>query len=264
MRSADLFAVLVCALAARAEGPQPLRARTLADAGIALPASASERARETADVLDEAVLQRTLYGNLTVEQLTEEQAAEMTAAAQRIFNRQKERVEIAKKQVDAGALPRLSLTPYIEELDRARRTLQMAESRADLLRQLVEIARAEKDAFEREARPEVPAIAERYDGTGALRASDLKTIAAAYRKQFAGPLPVSARGATALHRRLGFDHRGRIDVALNPDQEEGIWLRAFLEALRIPYFAFRAGVPGRATGAHIHIGPPSERLSHGG
>lgn len=230
MRSAGVFAVFVCALLACARDPAP----------------------------------QPDQGSLRVEELTEEQAAEMTAAAQRIFDREKERLEIAKKQAEAGALPRLALTPYIEEFDRARRALHIAESRSALLRQLAEMARAEKEAFVQPAGPFMPAIAERYDGGGTLRAADLRTIAAAYRRQFAGPLPVSARGATALHRSLGFDHRGRVDVALDPDQEEGVWLRAFLEALRIPYFAFRAGVPGRATGAHIHIGPPSERLSHGG
>ena len=32
----------------------------------------------------------------------------------------------------------------------------------------------------------------------------------------------------------------------------------------IPYFAFRQAVPGKATGAHIHIGPMSTRFKLGG
>jgi hypothetical protein len=39
-----------------------------------------------------------------------------------------------------------------------------------------------------------------------------------------------------------------------------VWLRAYLAAKEIPYYAFRAAVPGKATGAHIHIGPGSTRL----
>ena len=38
----------------------------------------------------------------------------------------------------------------------------------------------------------------------------------------------------------------------------------YLEANRIPFFAFRQAVPGKATGAHIHLGPMSTRLAHGG
>ena len=83
----------------------------------------------------------------------------------------------------------------------------------------------------------------------------------AYERRFPKPLPVSAMGETAVHRALGFDHRGRVDVALSPDQPEGVWLRQYLEARRIPYFAFWQAVPGKATGAHIHIGPESTRLS---
>ena len=73
----------------------------------------------------------------------------------------------------------------------------------------------------------------------------------------------SAVGETAVHRALGFDHRNRVDVALNPDQPEGVWLRRYLESRRIPYFAFWQAVPGKATGAHIHMGPMSTRLAPG-
>ena len=64
----------------------------------------------------------------------------------------------------------------------------------------------------------------------------------------AKPLPISAEGETALHRSLGFDHRGRVDVAVNPDQPEGEWLMRYLESKRIPYFAFRAAVPHQGDG----------------
>jgi hypothetical protein len=36
-----------------------------------------------------------------------------------------------------------------------------------------------------------------------------------------------------------------------------------LESSAIPYYAFRSFVPGKATAAHIHIGPPSGHLSAG-
>ena len=52
-----------------------------------------------------------------------------------------------------------------------------------------------------------------------------------------------------------------MDVAVEPDSREGKWLRQYLEAHRIPYFAFWHAAAGKATGAHIHIGPESTRLS---
>ena len=51
-----------------------------------------------------------------------------------------------------------------------------------------------------------------------------------------------------------------VRLALHPDDPEGAWLIAYLRQAGIPYFAFRGYVPGKATGAHIHIGPPSNRL----
>jgi hypothetical protein len=93
-----------------------------------------------------------------------------------------------------------------------------------------------------------------------LTSNDIKTLTLAFEKKFDKPLPVSARGETAVHRALGFDHTGRIDVAITPDSAEGVWLRQYLEAKDIPYYAFRVAMPGKATGAHIHVGPGSTRL----
>ena len=88
----------------------------------------------------------------------------------------------------------------------------------------------------------------------------LKRVVLAYEQQFAKAIPISANGETSFHKSMGFDHRGRVDVALSPDQPEGMWLRQFLEKEQIPYYAFRGPVAGRASAAHIHIGPPSTRL----
>ena len=86
----------------------------------------------------------------------------------------------------------------------------------------------------------------------------------AFREHFGKPMPVSAMGETAVHRAMGFDHRGRVDVALHPDQPEGVWLLQYLTDNHIPFFAFRQAVKGKATGAHIHIGPMSTKLASGG
>jgi hypothetical protein len=71
---------------------------------------------------------------------------------------------------------------------------------------------------------------------------------------------VSAVGQTPLHDRIGFDHSQALDVALHPDSSEGRTFMDFLRRSGIPFLAFRGAVPGAATGAHIHVGPPSNRL----
>ena len=128
------------------------------------------------------------------------------------------------------------------------------------------MARAEEalDARLAHEPAEAPRIAERYDGDGVFTPGTFARVEGAFEGHFGKVLPVSAVGETAVHRALGFDHRGRVDVALNPDQPEGVWLREYLTANHIPYFAFRQPVPGKATGAHIHLGPMSTRLIPGG
>lgn len=78
---------------------------------------------------------------------------------------------------------------------------------------------------------------------------------------FGHPLPVSAMGQTAVHDRMGFDHRNAMDIALHPDSREGKALMEYLRNAAVPFMAFRRTISGRATGAHIHIGPPSLRMS---
>jgi hypothetical protein len=111
---------------------------------------------------------------------------------------------------------------------------------------------------------EAPGVAERHNGDGIFDMVIFARVQAAYERQFGNPLPISALGQTAVHRAMGFDHSGRVDVALNPDSAEGEWLRTYLTVERIPFFVFRQAIPGRATGAHIHIGPMSTRLASGG
>ncbi len=104
---------------------------------------------------------------------------------------------------------------------------------------------------------------EHYEGDGAFNESrDLPPLELAFATQFDRPLPISAEGETEVHRALGFDHRGRVDVAVVPDAPEGVWLRQYLQVRKIPYYAFSHAIPGKATAAHIHIGPGSTRLAN--
>jgi hypothetical protein len=220
-----------------------------------------------ADAEDEAILKRTLFGHLTVDDLTGDQAAQMVGAATRRVDRVKLRLEAMRKLVDDGIVARTELTPILEELDLRRRTLDLAESRRRTLAQLVEMIEAEQLASAKAAEERAAVesatpwrISEKYEGNGWFRLTMLSAIEMAFKRRFDRDLPVSALGMTTLHRTMGFDHRDRVDVAIAPDSAEGVWLRKFLETNRIPYFAFRSFSPGQATAPHIHIGPPSLRI----
>lgn len=239
------------------------RINALVDAG-ALPRIRLEQAqRDLADAQDEAVLDRSLYGKVTAQNLTEEMAGEMVAAAQRRVDRQQQRIDDAQKMVDDGILAKNSVDSLRDELNLRQMTLNLAHERADLFNQLAAMARSERDM---EAAPATPSDAfrggmEHYEGSGAFNEStELKPIESAFAKKFDKPLPISADGETAVHRALGFDHRGRVDVAVNPEQKEGQWLMGYLRARKIPFYAFTHAIAGKATGAHIHIGPGSTRL----
>src|ERR1019366_86324 len=103
------------------------------------------------------------------------------------------------------------LTPLLEELDSARKELDLAESRARFTRELAQMARAEElvatplNQDPRAARE----LADRYDGDGIFTRGTFARVELDFEKQFGKPMPVSAMGETAVHRSLGFDHRGR-------------------------------------------------------
>ena len=102
----------------------------------------------------------------------------------------------------------------------------------------------------------------RYNGPTAW---SLKTGAAKieqfFTTRFGRPLPVSAYGQTALHDRMGLDHRDALDVAVHPDSPEGRALMEYLREAGIPFIAAWGVVPGATSGAHIHVGQPSPRIA---
>ena len=98
-------------------------------------------------------------------------------------------------------------------------------------------------------------------GVGNWVIGNLPTIQTFFVKKFGRALPTSAVGQSATHDALGYDHRNAVDVALRPDSVEGQALISYLQSQGIPFLAFRAAVPGVATGPHIHIGNPSHRLA---
>ncbi|HEU5464262.1 MAG TPA: hypothetical protein VFV82_09040 [Candidatus Binatia bacterium] len=89
----------------------------------------------------------------------------------------------------------------------------------------------------------------------------LEKINRFFRGRFGRALPISALGQSDTHDRLGLDHRDAVDVAVRPDSDEGRALLMYLQNAGIPFIAFRGKVTSVSTGAHIHIGPRSPRLS---
>jgi hypothetical protein len=264
-----LVVCVSCAFAQTEDSPEVMRAkagierlRSLVEAGVAPRAQLAQAEAAIADAEDAALLRRTIYGN----DLTDEQADEMLAAAERRVERRKHALDEGQKLVDRGVASLLSLTNLHDEFDLASKERDLAESRAKFVRALAQMARAEEvlDNKLNHSPQEVHELADRYDGDGIFNMGTFSRVESDFEKQFGKPMPVSAMGETAVHRSLGFDHRGRVDVAIHPDQPEGQWLLEYLVEKHIPYFAFRQAVPGKATGAHIHIGPMSTRIKLGG
>jgi hypothetical protein len=249
---------LAAMFAYAADSPDLMQARQRLDqvreqaASGLLPGAAIREAQEAVDdASDEAILDRTLYGDLT-----EQQASSMLEAAQRRVARTQAKVEQGRQLVAEGVAERLRFQDLDSELERRKQALEQAEGRAALIEQVVDMAREESLVPE-----PAPGKAEEHVTSGnILEPKDIKDLTLAFEKQFDKPMPISAKGSTAVHRAMGFDHTGRIDVAVTPDSTEGVWLRKYLESKAITYYAFRVAITGKATGSHIHIGPGSTRI----
>jgi hypothetical protein len=101
----------------------------------------------------------------------------------------------------------------------------------------------------------------RYQGRRAWALSLTAGLQDFFTRTFGRALPVSAYGQTAVHDKLGFDHRNAIDLAVHPDTPEGRAVMDWLRKSGLSFIAFRGAVAGAATGAHIHVGEPSQRLA---
>jgi hypothetical protein len=156
------------------------------------------------------------------------------------------------------------------DVESAERAAAQARAGADATRARMDEAErvvAEAQALQRlAALPAVSPGGERatpevvqYGGIGPWTLGQAASLQRFFAERFGRALPVSAVGQTPLHDRLGFDHRNALDVALHPDSVEGRALLAHLRARGLPFLAFRGAVAGAATGAHVHVGPPSPR-----
>ena len=159
------------------------------------------------------------------------------------------------------------------ELERAADAVATVQGRADqTTRELATADHAIAEAAALETLAALPpmAIDERQQTATLFRyqghvvwslQSITPTLGQMFAARFGRVLPISAYGQTALHDRMGFDHRNALDVAVHPDSPEGQALIDYLRVKGIPFIAYRGAVPGAASGAHIHVGQPSPRIT---
>lgn len=242
------------------------RVKNLVDAGALARVRIDEAEANLDDAKDEVVLAHDLYGDLPEKGASEAASAEMIAAAQRRVDRQQTRLAEAQKIVAAGVAARSYLAPIEAELTARQTSLDLAHLRAHLMADRAAMVQSEAppvvESFPQDDSELTWQGMEHYEGDGAFsEARELQPLELAFASKFDRPLPISAEGETEVHRALGFDHRGRVDVAVVPSAPEGVWLRHYLQSRKIPYYAFSRAIPGKATAAHIHIGPGSTRLA---
>jgi hypothetical protein len=236
------------------------RIKALVDDGTLPKSRLAEAQLAFSDAQDEAILAQTLYGHTRAQDMTPEQTNAMLDAAQARVDRQQQLVEDRQKLLDSGALARSEFAAFQDELASRTRVLELVRNRAKLVQDLQHMANVEQQFERAQTAAGAKYIMIRFDGNGLFNLSDLTAISSQFQKRFHHALPISALGQTLVHQSMGLDHRNRVDVALSPDQPEGIWLRQLLERLQTPYLAFRSAVVGAATAPHIHIGTGSTRL----
>ena len=179
--------------------------------------------------------------------------------------RAEEHLQRVRSLVDQGMVARADLDTAERAAATARRKLDEAWGEALLAASLIaKVLAAEQLATAETLRPgteQATASLVRYRGRSAWRLAMTSGLQEFFTRTFSRGLPVSAYGQTALHEKLGFDHRNAIDVAVHPDSPEGLAVMDWLRRAGLSFIAFRQAVPGAATGAHIHVGEPSQRLA---
>jgi hypothetical protein len=233
--------------------------RALVDAGAEARIRLDAAERDLEDTKDKVILESAVPPLLADESGPSDEA--IVGAARRLLDRQTAWIEKIRVLIESGIAPPPDLIPTGAEL--YSRQSDLASAQARIFAKAEAVASAARSSLKDETilpNFEIGKM-EHFEGLGTFdEPRDLQVIERAFETEFSRPLPISADGETEVHRALGFDHRGRIDVAIDPPAPEGIWLRRYLRSRKIPYYAFTSAVPGKATAAHIHIGPGSTRL----
>jgi hypothetical protein len=235
--------------------PEIERLRALVEAGVLPPAELAKAQKEA----DRARLEAMVRALLQQPDLLPDQTTELVRGAAELQKTEFEALKRQQELISAGAVPPNSLAAFRDRLTFADKQLELAMTRARLVEERARIVSAEgrlDELIDEE-------LALWSEGDPGQWDADILEIDAMYFAEFGEGLPISAAGSTDLHVTMGFDHAGRYDVAVHPDEFEGLFLMSLLEEWDIPYIAFRSAVPGQATGPHVHIGPPSLRIDAG-
>ena len=181
--------------------------------------------------------------------------------------RAEEKVEQSKKLLAEGLIPKSQLEENERALIAARQKIvetNRAMTSADEQIAAVLVEAAANDEIAKNLRLAKQGLVRtaaftRYTGAGGWNLSDSWKVQRFFSDTFHKQLPIAVFGQGAIHDRWRLDHRNAMDIQLHPDGVEGRALLDFLQKNGIPYLAFRAAIPGTATGPHIHIGRPSHR-----
>jgi hypothetical protein len=240
-RAAALAVVVVTALAGHARGAPDTSAPSGhavdLDSARAAQLDAARRYRESLESLQP-------LRDAAAERAAADLERRRTLAAQGL---------IAAAEVTAAEKAVATARAAAEETRAAIRDADTLVAEVEAARELAALPPATADGVR-----EGPTIT-RYDGSRNWSVALLPTLDRYFAEHFHRPLPVSALGQTAVHDRLGFDHRNAIDIAVHPDTPEGRELMQYLRGQRIPFLAFRGAQAGVATGAHVHVGEASLR-----
>jgi hypothetical protein len=220
-----------------------------ADAGRA-PTSARGRAAEVVAVLKEY--------RATLERLLPFEERELEWALKRRDERRRLLAEgiISRKEFEETEAAVERASGKLWETRRAILDVDRALTEATTARALAGLPPLGPGGFEQRAG------LIRFNGTAAwsLKANTPK-LEQFFMTRFGRALPISSYGQTPLHDRMGLDHRDALDVAVHPDSPEGRALMEYLRAAGIPFIAAWTAVPGATSGAHIHVGQPSPRIT---
>lgn len=178
-----------------------------------------------------------------------------------------EKVEQSKKLLAEGLIPKLQLEENEHALALAKQKVaetNRAMTGADDQIAGVLVEAAANDEIAKNLRLAKQSLVRtaaftRYTGAGGWNLTDAWKVQRFFSDTFKKQLPIAVFGQGAIHDRWRLDHHNAMDIQLHPDGPEGRALLEFLQKNGIPYLAFRAAIPGTATGPHIHIGRPSHR-----
>ncbi len=192
--------------------------------------------------------------------------AKLEAIHERNVTKAEEKLAQSQKLFAEGLISRNQLTESESDLAAAKDKVsetqrQMANADTQIADTLVEAqaeARMSKTPLRKGSLIRTTSYI-RYSGAGSWLLSESWKVQRFFQDSFKKQLPVGVFGQGAIHDRWRLDHRNAMDVSLHPDGPEGQALMNFLRANGVPFLAFRAAIPGTATGPHIHVGRPSHR-----